>query len=84
MSSRELPLRLAIATCCVLIPVALGRAPYLRYAWGTNLWAYLPTAAAWASAALVLLLCVRAPRAALLHLGRARRSPGAAGSSSSP
>jgi len=60
----------AVLACAALVAVQLGWVPFLRYAWGLNLWQYLP---AWTSVPLalgVLLLCWTRSRTALLRVVR--------------
>jgi len=48
---------MAVLLCVALVAVELGWVPWVRYAWGFNLWRYQPPWLAWTLAALVLALC---------------------------
>jgi hypothetical protein len=61
----------AVLACAALVAVQFGWIPFLRHAWGLNLWQYLPAWASFPLALGVLLLCWTRSRSALLRVVRA-------------
>lgn len=70
-STQRLPLLAAAVVSAGLVPVGLGWVPFGRYAWGFNLWQYLPAGLVLALAAMVLALGWHLPRELLLRGARA-------------